>query len=122
MPPWNSPKASAAAATSKTVAVDCAAGDSIAKALEQPGDPLTIDIRGFCDEDVVLSRDRVTLRGSDPDLDVGRLAQQGELNLRHPGRRPQVEEEPDPGFLQLQGVEVGLGGPGAHAAVRPSAP
>lgn len=49
-----------------TIAVDCAAGGSINEALKQPADELTVEISGFCDEIVDLSRSNVTLRGSDP--------------------------------------------------------
>jgi hypothetical protein len=52
-----------------TVQVDCAAGDSIAAALARPATKLTIEISGLCTEDVVIRREQVTLRGTDPSAD-----------------------------------------------------
>jgi hypothetical protein len=52
-----------------TVAVDCGAGDSINAALKEPADQLTIGISGICAEDVVIRRNYVTLRGTDPLVD-----------------------------------------------------
>jgi hypothetical protein len=51
-----------------TVSVDCAKGESINKALEKSpqAQRLTIEIRGLCSENVVVTRDRVTLRGANP--------------------------------------------------------
>lgn len=53
----------------KTIAVDCAAGDSISKALEDKTDELIIEISGICAEEVYVTRSNVTLRGTDPTLD-----------------------------------------------------
>ena len=50
----------------KTVDVDCAAGDSITDALKRKADELIINISGLCVEDVTVRRDRVTFRGTDP--------------------------------------------------------
>lgn len=50
----------------KTVDVDCAAGDSIAAALTRKADELIINISGLCVEDVTVRRDRVTFRGTNP--------------------------------------------------------
>lgn len=62
-----------------TVEVDCAGGDSINAALARPAGELTVEIRGFCREDVVVRRDRVTLRGGDPAVDGIRGAGAGDL-------------------------------------------
>lgn len=58
----------------KIVDIDCADGDSINKALEKRDTELIINIAGICTEDVVVRRDRVTLRGTDPALDGIRAA------------------------------------------------
>lgn len=54
----------------KTIVVKCDKGDSINEALEDKADELIIEIRGICQEDVVISRSDVTLRGVDPDATV----------------------------------------------------
>ena len=59
----------AAAAPLKIVDVDCADGDSINKALGKKDTELIINVQGVCVEDVVVTRDRVTLRGTDPAVD-----------------------------------------------------
>lgn len=59
----------AGAAAVKTVAVDCAAGDSINSALAKKADQLIIEITGLCAEDVQVRRDHVTFRGTDPLVD-----------------------------------------------------
>ncbi len=56
--------------TSRTVDVDCAAGDTIAHALARPADELIVHVAGVCVEDVVVERDRVTLRGITPDATI----------------------------------------------------
>jgi hypothetical protein len=48
-----------------TISVDCGLGQTIAKALEHPGEKLTISFKGTCNTDVLIDRDWVTLRGSD---------------------------------------------------------
>jgi hypothetical protein len=53
-----------------TIGVNCAKGGSINNALKLKADPLTIEIRGECHEDVVISRNNVTLRGIDPGATV----------------------------------------------------
>ena len=53
----------------KIVSVDCTRGKSIMKALKKKADELIIEITGICTEDVVIRRDRVTLRGTDPATD-----------------------------------------------------
>lgn len=53
----------------KVVTVLCGKGGSINAALAVVGNPLTIEIRGVCAEDVVVSRNDVTLRGVDPQQD-----------------------------------------------------
>lgn len=54
--------------TSATVAVDCTKGESINEALtKSPGARnLTIEITGLCTENVVVTRDHVTLHGTNP--------------------------------------------------------
>ena len=56
---------------SKTVRVYCGSwwSGSINKALETPAEELAIEIHGMCTEDVVISRDNVTLLGADPESD-----------------------------------------------------
>ena len=55
----------------KTVTVDCTKGQSINAALEANvgEEDLVIEIDGICVEDVLIRRDRLTLKGDDPDLD-----------------------------------------------------
>lgn len=59
------------AQTTFTVSVDCTKNKSINKALEQHrnADNLIIEIEGMCRENVVVTRDRVTLRGTNPASD-----------------------------------------------------
>jgi hypothetical protein len=52
-----------------TVAVDCTSGDTVGDALETPAEALTIQISGFCNENVVIERSYVTLAGGDKALD-----------------------------------------------------
>jgi hypothetical protein len=54
--------------TSATVAVDCTKGESINAALtKNPGvRNLTVEITGMCTENVVVTRDHVTLHGTNP--------------------------------------------------------
>jgi hypothetical protein len=54
---------------SKTVVVKCDKGDSINEALKEKADILIIEVQGWCTEDVVIERDFVTLRGTDPFID-----------------------------------------------------
>ncbi len=56
---------------SATVAVDCDRGQSINRALERHprAQSLIVEIAGRCTETVVVTRDRVTLRGNDPAQD-----------------------------------------------------
>ena len=67
---------------SSTISVDCAAGDSIQAALEDPAQELTIEIRGICRENVVIRRGNVVLRGRDPSVDG--IERSGELPLPNP--------------------------------------
>ena len=46
-----------------TVEVDCAAGDKISNALEEPAVELTILVSGKCNENIIIDRGKVTLRG-----------------------------------------------------------
>lgn len=59
-----------ARAPTTTEKVNCHKGESINKALtKHPGAALVVEISGMCRENVVVTRDRVTLRGSDPGTD-----------------------------------------------------
>lgn len=53
----------------KVMDIDCADGDSINRAVSRRYRELIINIKGICVEDVVVARDRVTLRGTDPAVD-----------------------------------------------------
>jgi hypothetical protein len=59
------------AQTTATVTVNCNRGQSINKALSQPlnADILIVEIEGMCNENVVVTRDKVTLRGTSPTSD-----------------------------------------------------
>jgi hypothetical protein len=61
--------AGTAAAHPRTVDVDCRRGESIGAALRRRGNPLTIEIRGICRENVVVDRSDVLLQGADPASD-----------------------------------------------------
>lgn len=67
--------------TSATVRVDCAKGDSINAALSSDlkAQTLTVEITGMCRENVVVTRDRVTLRGTDPNRDGIQAVENTEL-------------------------------------------
>lgn len=54
----------------KVIAVHCAQGDSINRALQRNGEKLFIRIHGTCRENVVIDRDDVTLAGADPDATI----------------------------------------------------
>ncbi|HEV8609112.1 MAG TPA: right-handed parallel beta-helix repeat-containing protein [Thermoanaerobaculia bacterium] len=58
--------APASGAASKTVAVDCTAGQSIQAAIDREDGPLVVDVDGFCNENVSVKRKDVTLRGTNP--------------------------------------------------------
>ena len=66
-PPGGNGPPGAPVPPSATVQVDCAAGDSITEALATPAIELTIEIDGFCSEDIEIRRDLVTLRGKNED-------------------------------------------------------
>ena len=55
---------------SKTVVVDCDKGDSINDALEEKAEELIVEISGTCQEDGVIERNNVTLRGVTPGATV----------------------------------------------------
>jgi hypothetical protein len=57
--------------------VDCNKGQSITAALNRLADQLTIEVSGICEEDVLISRAHVTLRGTDPLTDGIRPAPDG---------------------------------------------
>jgi hypothetical protein len=52
-----------------TVTVNCAKGDSINDALTTPAVELTVQVQGICTENVVISRNAVTLVGTSPATD-----------------------------------------------------
>jgi hypothetical protein len=52
-----------------TVVVNCTKGDSINDALTTPAVTLTIQVHGICTENVVITRDYVTLAGTSPSTD-----------------------------------------------------
>lgn len=53
-----------------TVQVDCDAGDTLADALDTRADELTIEFTGTCAEELVITRDRLTIRGLDASATV----------------------------------------------------
>ncbi len=57
--------------TTATLKVDCRKGESINSALSQHAGArsLVVEISGLCRENVLVTRDRVTLRGADPTAD-----------------------------------------------------
>ena len=63
---------------SKTIKVDCSKGQSINKALEDKADELIIEISGMCEENVLVERHNVTLRGGDPAGDGIRAVDEGD--------------------------------------------
>ncbi len=65
---------SVAGATNTEVRVDCSKGQSINKALRHKADDLVVTISGLCEENDVVNRERVTLRGADPAVDGIRAA------------------------------------------------
>jgi hypothetical protein len=65
---------STAGAANKEVRVDCSKGQSINRALGDMADDLVVEISGLCEENVVVNRERVTLRGTDPAADGIRAA------------------------------------------------
>lgn len=65
---------SPADAASMEVHVDCSKGQSINRALTRNADDLVIQISGLCEENVIVNRERVTLRGFDRATDGIRAA------------------------------------------------
>jgi len=61
--------ATAATAKAKKIKVRCDRGGSINAALMNDAEELIVEISGFCDENVVIRRDHVTLLGEDPATD-----------------------------------------------------
>lgn len=53
-----------------TVQVDCDAGETIAAALTQRADELTVEITGSCPENVLIRRDRTRLLGVAPGAEI----------------------------------------------------
>ena len=72
------------------VTVDCDAGETLADALQTRAESLTIEFTGTCAEELVITRDRVTLRGLDASATV---------------TDDPTTSGPDPTFL-LQGADV----------------
>lgn len=64
-------------AAMRSVVVDCRGSKTIAQALEEPAEELIVEVRGVCQENVVVDRDRVTLRGRNPQGDGIRSASPG---------------------------------------------
>ena len=60
-----------AAAQTATVSVDCSKGKAINKALDDHKNArsLIVEIAGMCNENVIVTRDRLTLRGANPSTD-----------------------------------------------------
>jgi hypothetical protein len=67
---------------SLTVKVDCAKKESVGDALaqNQTAQSLVVEVSGLCHENVVVTRDRVTLRGADPSVDGIEAAESEEIN------------------------------------------
>jgi hypothetical protein len=65
---------SSGSAADTEVRVDCSKGQSINGALRHKADDLIVVISGLCEENVVVNRERVTLRGADPAADGIRAA------------------------------------------------
>jgi len=53
----------------KTILVECEEGESIDAKLDKHAERLIIEIRGICEENVLIQRDHVVLRGADPATD-----------------------------------------------------
>lgn len=53
-----------------TVVVKCDAGEKLADALATRADVLTVEFTGTCAEELVITRDRLTIRGLDPSATV----------------------------------------------------
>lgn len=62
----------------KIIAVNCSSGESIIKALDKSEEEIIIEITGTCTENVVIRRDNVILRGTDPEVDGIQAAVEGE--------------------------------------------
>ena len=60
---------SAAAKSAKPKTVDCTQGQSIQSVLDKATGPVVIDVRGICQENVLIEGKTVTLRGLDPATD-----------------------------------------------------
>ena len=56
-------------AKTKTITVDCTKKKTLEKALRNNAEELIIEVRGICEEDVEIRRDRVTLRGENSAFD-----------------------------------------------------
>ena len=84
-------KAATTTAAAKTIPVDCTKGESVQSAIEKNAGPLTIEVRGTCNENVkILHHDDVTLRGSSPTTDgihgVASDPQFPAISVRHSDR------------------------------------
>lgn len=56
-------------ANAKTVKVNCTKGESINDAINKNLGNVIVEITGICNEDVIVSYDNVTLKGTDPNQD-----------------------------------------------------
>lgn len=91
----------------KTVTVDCAAGGSINAALRRTAPVLVVEIRGVCVEDVVITRDNVTLRGADPAVD-------GIRAISGAAGNPTVAVEAPAHTVSLENLTIGEGNDGVR--------
>lgn len=72
-PPTSGPPASGPPtpiAPSLTVQVDCAAGETLADALAERAEELTVEFSGSCEEDLIIRRDRTRLVGTAPAAEI----------------------------------------------------
>ena len=94
----------------RTVRVDCARGESIAKALRSSIDPLVVEISGVCQESVLVERRGVTLRGGSAATDgIARPATPGsDIPLRVRARGTTIEN------LTISGGAVAVERGGEH--------
>ena len=92
----------------RTVNVDCDAGETIEKALQKRAVDLDVVFTGLCDEDVLIVRDRTTLRSDGSGVIDGTVTVDGATNV--------VLE--DFSAVNGRGVRVANGGSAAISRVR----
>jgi hypothetical protein len=98
------PTAAWSAQGATTRSVDCSKNKSIQDVLDKDkSDELIVEISGICQEDVVIRRDRVTLRGADPAADGLRGVSAG--TLAHDA----VVYISDVQHVRLEGLSIGDG-------------